>query len=71
MPSILTLGAAIAVIVYLILKLLLLATQDSREPQTTESKVPFLDSMIGILRHRADYLSSLGYVVLPNVKVGG
>ena len=57
MYSILTTGIAVAVIIYLILQLLLHSTQSKEEPCLSETRVPFLDSAIGILRHGASYLS--------------
>jgi len=45
------------VIAYLILQLFLHGTQGKEEPCLSETRVPFLDSAIGILRHGASYLS--------------
>jgi hypothetical protein len=47
---------------YVILQLLLHLTQNKREPQLLESTIPFLDSAIGIFKHRVGYLESLRYV---------
>ncbi|KZM21372.1 Cholesterol 7-alpha-monooxygenase [Ascochyta rabiei] len=60
MSAILAIGAAIAVIAYTALRFLLHATQSVREPRLVESRLPFLDSVIGIARQRADYLANLG-----------
>jgi hypothetical protein len=49
----------IIVAVYVILQLLLHLTQNKLEPQLLESTIPFFDSAIGILKHRANYLGSL------------
>ncbi|KAF1832832.1 cytochrome P450 [Decorospora gaudefroyi] len=49
----------VAVIAYLALQFLLHGTQSKREPCLLETKVPFLDSAIGILRHRVNYLVNL------------
>ena len=56
---------ALAVIVYVGLKVILHATQDKREPNLLESKVPFFDSAIGILQHRANYLANLRFATEP------
>lgn len=61
MCSTLTIGAVIAAIIYFGLQLLIHITQDSREPCITERNLPFLDGLIGIFKHRATYLSNLGY----------
>jgi hypothetical protein len=47
---------------YFVLQFLLHHTQNKREPPLLESTIPFLDSAIGILKHRANYLGSLRYV---------
>jgi hypothetical protein len=47
---------------YALLQFLLHQTQNKKEPHLLESTVPFLDSAIGILKHRANYLGSLRYV---------
>lgn len=60
MCSTLTIGAVI-IAIYFGLQLLIHITQDSQEPCITERNFPFLDGMIGILQHRATYLSNLGY----------
>ncbi|KAF1850255.1 cytochrome P450 [Cucurbitaria berberidis CBS 394.84] len=57
-PS-LVVGFAVAIIAYLALQFLLHGTQSKREPCILETTVPFFDSAIGILRHRANYLSNL------------
>jgi hypothetical protein len=49
--------------IYIILQFLLHKTQSKREPLLLESTIPFFDSAIGILKHRANYLGSLRYVV--------
>lgn len=54
-------GIAVAVITYLALQFLLHATQNEREPRLTESRFPFLDSAIGIVRQRSNYLVGIGY----------
>ncbi|KAH6629053.1 cytochrome P450 [Boeremia exigua] len=59
MPFILSIGAAIAIIAYLLLQLILHTTQDAREPRLVESKLPFCDSIIGIAKQRAGYLVGL------------
>ena len=61
MCSILTIGAVIAATIYFGLQLLIHITQDLREPCITERNLPFLDGLIGISKHRATYLSNLGY----------
>lgn len=61
MSSILTIGAVIAAVIYFGLQLLIHITHHSREPCITEKNLPFLDELIGILKHRATYLSNLGY----------
>ena len=63
MPFIFTVGAAVAIITYLSLQLLLYATQDAREPRLAESQLPFLDSVVGIAKQRAEYLVGLRYVI--------
>lgn len=57
-PSLIV-GSAIAVFTYISLQLVLHATQNAREPLLLESTVPFLDSALGILRHKANYLAHL------------
>ena len=57
MYSILAVAIAVAVIAYLIPQLLLHGTQSKDEPCLLDTRVPFLDSAIGILRHGASYLS--------------
>ena len=57
MYPILATGIAMVVIAYLILQLFLHGTQGKEEPCLSETRVPFLDSAIGILRHGASYLS--------------
>lgn len=57
MSSILAVAIAVAAIAYLILQLVLHATQSKEEPCLLETRVPFLDSAIGILRHGASYLN--------------
>ncbi|KAI0606697.1 Cytochrome P450 [Pyrenophora tritici-repentis] len=57
MYSILAATVAVAVIAYLILQVLLHGTQSKEEPCLLETRVPFFDSAIGILRHGAGYLS--------------
>jgi hypothetical protein len=56
---------ALAVIAYVGLQVILHATQNEREPNLLESKVPFFDSAIGILQHRANYLTNLRFVTEP------
>lgn len=62
MPHVLAVLAAITVVAYLLLQVLLHVTQHAREPRLVESKFPFLDSVIGIFRQRAEYLVNLGYI---------
>jgi len=57
MYPILVTSIAVAVVAYLILQVSLHGTQSKEEPCLLETRVPFLDSAIGILRHRARYLS--------------
>jgi hypothetical protein len=47
------------VVMYLALQFLLHITQNGREPRLLESNIPFFDSAIGILKHRAEYFSYL------------
>jgi hypothetical protein len=61
MYPIFTASVAIAVIGYLVLQVLLHATQDKKEPPLVESSLPFLDPAMGIAIHRASYLVRLGY----------
>jgi hypothetical protein len=68
MCSTLTIGAVIAAIIYFGLHLLIHITQDSREPCITQRNIPFLDGIIGILKHRATYLSNLGYATQTQSK---
>ena len=62
MPAILAIVAAILVAIYLVLQCILHVTQSTREPRLTESNVPFIGPVIGMARHQARYLASLGYV---------
>jgi hypothetical protein len=57
-PSI-AIGLATVVAIYLALQVILHLTQNNREPRLLESAVPFFDSAIGILQHRANYLNHL------------
>jgi hypothetical protein len=59
MHPIIAIGLAVLVATYLLLQLLLHITQSKREPRLLESTLPFLDSAIGIFKHRANYLASL------------
>ncbi|KAH7074152.1 cytochrome P450 [Paraphoma chrysanthemicola] len=59
MHVILALGLAIGLVVYLAGQVLLHGTQDQREPQMLESRIPFLDGLIGIFKHRANHLATL------------
>jgi hypothetical protein len=52
-------GLAVAVALYMALQLLLHVTQNEREPRLLESTLPFFDSAIGFLKHRAKYFSHL------------
>jgi hypothetical protein len=57
--TLIALGLIAAVVAYVALQLLIHATQHKGEPRLLESKLPFFDSAIGILQHRANYLSKL------------
>lgn len=59
--ALLTIGVAIAIIVYFVLQVSLHVTQSKREPRLAETRVPFLDSAFGIARQRVNYLASLRY----------
>ncbi|KAF1912175.1 cytochrome P450 [Ampelomyces quisqualis] len=54
-----TIGFIVGIFAYAGLQLMLHLTQDKREPCILESRVPFLDSAIGIMNHRANYLAKL------------
>lgn len=62
MHPILAIGVAIIVIVYLVLQCLLYVTQSTREPRLTENDFPFVDPVLGMAKHQARYLASLGFV---------
>jgi hypothetical protein len=62
MSSIIAVSAAVLLILYLILQCLLHATQSTREPCLTESTMPFIGPVIGMAKHQARYLASLGYM---------
>ncbi|RMZ68720.1 cytochrome P450 [Pyrenophora seminiperda CCB06] len=57
MYPILAASIAVAVLGYVTLQLLLHGTQSKEEPCLLETRVPFLDSAIGIMRHGAAYLN--------------
>ena len=63
MHQTLAVGLAMAVVMYLALQLLLRATQSKIEPRILEFTLPFFDSAIGILKHRANYLANLRLVM--------
>lgn len=46
---------------YIILQAILHGTQSTEEPRLLESKIPFLDPALGILRNRANYFAKLRY----------
>ncbi|ORY10234.1 cytochrome P450 [Clohesyomyces aquaticus] len=50
---------ALGLSVYFALQILLHSTQNKREPRLLECTVPFFDSLIGITRHRANYVAHL------------
>lgn len=62
MSFFLAVGTAILIVLYLLLQCLLHVTQSTREPSLVESKVPFIDPVIGMAKYQAKYLASLGYV---------
>lgn len=53
-------SATILFVLYLVLQCLLRITQSRREPCLTESTMPFIDPVIGMAKHQARYLGSLG-----------
>ncbi|KAF2438088.1 cytochrome P450 [Karstenula rhodostoma CBS 690.94] len=59
MPSTLAIITIALAIVYGILYAVLYATQSNSEPRLIPTTIPFLDSAIGIARHKVDYLVSL------------
>jgi hypothetical protein len=59
MHAIFALAIAVGLIVYLLGQILLHSTQNKREPQLLESCIPFFDGLLGIIRHRANYLAFL------------
>jgi archaellin len=63
MHTLIAFGLIAAVVAYVALQLLIHATQHKGEPRLLESKLPFIDSAIGILKHRANYLSKLRRVM--------
>jgi nicotinamide riboside transporter PnuC len=64
MHPILVIGFAVVMFTYITLQFLLHLTQNTREPCLLESAVPFLDSAIGIMKYRAQYLMKLRYSFL-------
>lgn len=59
MHPLLALSFAIIVIGYLLLQLLLHTTQHKREPCLIESKLPFMDSAIGMMLRKTGYFEHL------------
>ncbi|KAF2849591.1 cytochrome P450 [Plenodomus tracheiphilus IPT5] len=52
-------GVVTFVLIYVVLQVMLHSTQHSKEPRLYHSNLPFFDSVIGILRYRGGYLSTL------------
>lgn len=61
MYNFLEISFTVVVIVYLALQFLHHGTQNRKEPCLTQTTIPFLDPLIGILRHRVNYLAGLRY----------
>jgi len=59
MHPIIAISLGVLVATYVVLQLLLQLTQSKREPRLLESTLPFLNSAIGIFKHRANYLANL------------
>ena len=59
----LVIGFAFVASSYVALLVLLHLTQGKTEPCLLESTLPFLDSALGIMRHRADYLAHMRWVM--------
>lgn len=58
-PAVMSISAAL---VYFLLHLLLHFTQNECEPPILESRIPFLDAALGILKYRAGYLAKFRQV---------
>jgi hypothetical protein len=61
MYPVLAIGLVIILFSYIVLYALLQFTQNRREPRLLEMAIPFFDSALGIMKHRAEYLNKLRY----------
>ncbi|KAI1368199.1 cytochrome P450 [Xylaria arbuscula] len=59
MPSIITIAFGTIVATYVFFRVLMVSTQDEREPQAIETNIPFLGPMIGIAREKSSFYRRL------------
>ncbi|KAJ3579174.1 hypothetical protein NPX13_g1392 [Xylaria arbuscula] len=59
MPSIITIAFGTIVATYVFFRVLMVSTQDEREPQAIETNIPFLGPMVGMAREKSSFYRRL------------